>query len=96
MDGQIPKQLKSERVLRLTEIEAELRRAYYDQLVDEELQLLVESSNSDGSATGTSCRYAPIRLENASLQPGNLRTVRVVRRTMNADRTSDILEAELV
>ena len=63
---------------------------------DEELQLLVESSNSDGSATGTSCRYAPIRLENASLQPGNLRTVRVVRRTMNADRTSDILEAELV
>lgn len=96
MDGQIPKQLKSERVLRLTEIEAELRQAYYDQLVDEELQLLVESSNSDGSATGTSCRYAPIRLENASLHPGDLRTVRVVRRTMNADRTSDILEAELV
>ena len=55
MDGQIPKQLKSERVLRLTEIEAELRRAYYDQLVDEELQLLVESSNSDGSATGIEC-----------------------------------------
>ncbi len=44
MNDQIPKQLKADRVRRLTELENELRTDYYRQLVGAELELLVESS----------------------------------------------------
>ena len=44
MPDQIAKQLRSERVKRLTELEKELRSEYYQQLVGSELELLVESS----------------------------------------------------
>ena len=44
MNDQIPKQLKADRVRRLTELENELRADYYRQLVGAELELLVESS----------------------------------------------------
>lgn len=96
MDGQISKQLKSERVTLLTEIESQLRRAYYDRLVGQELQMLVEGSNADGSVAGTSCRYAPIYIESSDQQPGDLLTVRATRRITHADGTSDMLEATLI
>ncbi|OYP28370.1 tRNA (N(6)-L-threonylcarbamoyladenosine(37)-C(2))-methylthiotransferase MtaB [Rhodopirellula sp. MGV] len=67
MPDQIPGDVKNDRVHRLGEVESELRREYYDSLVGEEVQLLVESTRSlasfgtDGNQTvvrGTTCRYA--------------------------------------
>ena len=71
MDNKIPKTLQAERVAVLSELEAELRNQYYDSLVGERLQLLVESKKTlatIGSAEnkillrGTTCRYAPTEL----------------------------------
>ena len=44
MPDQIAKQVRSERVKRLTNLETELRTEYYQQLVGSKLELLVESS----------------------------------------------------
>ena len=44
MPDQIDKQVRSERVKRLTELEQDLRKEYYRQLIGCELELLVESS----------------------------------------------------
>ena len=44
MPNQIAKQVRSERVKQLTELENELRAEYYQQLVGNKLELLVESS----------------------------------------------------
>ena len=44
MPDQIAKQVRSERVKRLTNLETELRSEYYQQLVGSKLELLVESS----------------------------------------------------
>jgi threonylcarbamoyladenosine tRNA methylthiotransferase MtaB len=76
MPSQLPKSLRSERVQRLSELEDELRRNYFEQLVGRQLQLLVESSrpvtcgagpdeSKRGEITlhrGTTCRYAPAEL----------------------------------
>jgi threonylcarbamoyladenosine tRNA methylthiotransferase MtaB len=45
MDDQVPGDLKSERVQRLTELEQELRREYFASLVGQSLQVLLESEN---------------------------------------------------
>ena len=81
MEDQISKQEKSERVARLTEVETELRLKYFDSLVGERLQMMVET-NSDGFLKGTSCRYAPIQLpqsesHNNELQAGDLTDIQV-------------------
>ncbi len=80
MPDQVPKTVRSERVQRLGELESQLRRDYYRDLVGRRLQLLVESSRdfvtlpTDASrrsvpATrllrGTTCRYAPAELLDA-------------------------------
>jgi threonylcarbamoyladenosine tRNA methylthiotransferase MtaB len=73
MPDQIAKSLRSERVGRLSELESELRREYFQRLVGRRLQLLVESSrcfagfetfaessrSHDLLLRGTTCRYAP-------------------------------------
>lgn len=64
MKDQLPKQVKSERGKILAELESKLRQRYFDRLVGQELRVLVENS-SDGVSQGTSCRYAPVRIEQA-------------------------------
>ena len=86
--GQISKQEKSDRVARLTEVEAELRREYFDSLVGEELQLMVESTR-DGQQFGTTCRYAPVAILENGLQHGDLLNVKVIQQT-----AAGVLEAE--
>lgn len=81
MEDQISKQEKSERVARLTEVETELRLKYFDSLVSERLQMMVETT-ADGFLKGTSCRYAPIQLpqsesHNNELQAGDLTDILV-------------------
>ena len=43
------------------DLESDLKRDYFQTLVGERLQLLVEKVDDDGTVSGTSCRYAPIR-----------------------------------
>jgi threonylcarbamoyladenosine tRNA methylthiotransferase MtaB len=76
MSDQVPKSLRSERVKRLGDLEAQLRDRYYSQMVGRRLQLLVESSRDlidvsseqrlarepDLLIRGTTCRYAPAEL----------------------------------
>ncbi|KAA5542081.1 tRNA (N(6)-L-threonylcarbamoyladenosine(37)-C(2))-methylthiotransferase MtaB [Roseiconus nitratireducens] len=69
MPDQLPGDLKTHRVGVLGELEAELRQQYYQSLVGEPLQVLIESehpvaADSDDalprrSVRGTTCRYAP-------------------------------------
>ena len=77
---QISKKEKSDRVARLTEVEAELRREYFESLVGEELQLMVESTR-DGQQLGTTCRYAPVAIPERGLEHGSLLSVRATQLT---------------
>ena len=63
MTDQIPKSIKSQRGRVLKELETELKHEYFKRLIGERLQLLVEKVDQDGIASGTSCRYAQIRVE---------------------------------
>lgn len=63
MPEQLPKQLKTERVHRLGEVEAQLRDEYYASLAGRGLQVLVETPLEGDRCVGTSCRYAPVELE---------------------------------
>ena len=64
MPNQIPKSVKSERGKIVSHFEADLRKKYFQQLANRKLQMLVEKS--DGQfLSGTSCRYAPVRIESA-------------------------------
>ena len=83
MADQLPKELRSERVQQLTNLETELRGNYFRQLVGRRLQLLVESTRalaniaagvrSRGDQTkllrGTTCRYAPAELVDDFAEP---------------------------
>ena len=66
MPDQVSKQLRTQRVHVLGELEAELRREYFDSLVGQTEQLLVESREQfdDGQVIlrGTTARYAPAEL----------------------------------
>ncbi len=88
MDHQICKSLQSERVARLRELEAKLRQQYYENLVGQNVQVMIESDTPisavgqpDGSRLlrGTTCRYAPAELvtKDPALQVSRLATVRV-------------------
>jgi len=77
MSDQVPKSLRSERVARLTELEAELRREYYNSLIGREVELLVESHDG-GRSRGTTCRYAPGEIESVQQGPGDLVRGRVI------------------
>ena len=89
MPNQIPKSLQSERVSRLTELETELRSEYFGGLVDQNVQMMIESESqltTIGSESeqrvlrGTTCRYAPAELisDDPDFQVSKLANVRVV------------------
>jgi threonylcarbamoyladenosine tRNA methylthiotransferase MtaB len=89
MDGQVSKQEKSDRVARLSEVGDSIRRDYFDSLIGERLQMMVEST-SDGRHRGTSCRYAPVEISSEQLGHGTLVDVHV------QQQADDILVAESV
>jgi threonylcarbamoyladenosine tRNA methylthiotransferase MtaB len=66
MENQVPKSVKSKRGKELAELESRLKVEYFQTLVGERLQLLVEKCDvaDDGTAIlrGTSCRYAPVEV----------------------------------
>jgi threonylcarbamoyladenosine tRNA methylthiotransferase MtaB len=76
MSDQVPKSVRGERVARLRELEGKLRHQYFQELVGQRLQLLVETSreliglstnvsditHADRLLRGTTCRYAPAEL----------------------------------
>ena len=81
MDGQLSKQVKSQRVRALEQLETQLRERYFGSLIDRALQVMVEQQ-TDGQCAGTACRYAPVSFEAAAAGLGDLVTVR-------ADRLAD-------
>lgn len=62
MTDQIEKSVKQKRGRVLLDLETELKQKFFDQLVGQRLQLLVEKVAEDGTVSGTSCRYAQIRI----------------------------------
>ena len=82
MENQIEKSVKTERGKRLGQVEAGLKSEYFQSLVGERLQLLIESFDRESqTAKGTTCRYAPahLRIENAKQDVvGKFREVKVV------------------
>ncbi len=66
MDNQVPKPVSRERVARLGKLETELRSDYFNSLVGQHVELLVESvtdlDSGDQLVRGTTCRYAPAEL----------------------------------
>ncbi len=78
MEDQIPKHIKQQRGRAVQELETTLRSKYFQSLVGQDLQLLVEDVDAQGVARGTSCRYAPVTVVQGQLQDNDLTTVRVV------------------
>ena len=78
MDDQIPKAVKQQRGRVVQQLETELRSEYFQSLVNQELQLLVEDVDDAGVARGTSCRYANVSVAGGELKDNDLATVRVV------------------
>lgn len=64
MPNQIPPEVKADRCRRLSDLEAELRDRYFQQLIERKMQVLIESPIPErpGRMIGTSCRYAPVEL----------------------------------
>ena len=77
MSNQISKQEKADRISRLSNVEAALRKEYFEGLVGDELTVLVESAHEDGTYSGTSCRYAPVKINGNGLQKGDLARVNI-------------------
>lgn len=88
--NQIAKQEKSERVSRLTEIGDHLKSHYFDSLVGDQLQVLVESTEDD-TQLGTSCRYAPVEIRGTAQRHGELVSVRAIRRTEQGRLLANVL-----
>ena len=78
MENQIPKVIKVERGKIVRELETELRDQYHQSLIGENLQLLVEMIDDAGVARGTSCRYAPVRVEGSGMAENDLKQVQIV------------------
>ena len=74
MPGQIPHEVKQERLLKMQQVEAEVRDEYFRSLLGRTLQVMVEgeSENLPSGFAGTSCRYAPVEIEATGLQPSTL------------------------
>ncbi len=77
MGDQISPALKAERGAKLAELETELRQQYFQQLVGQRLQVLVEKADHL-EAMGTSCRYAPVRFPQGSVQEDDLVHVEII------------------
>ena len=69
MSDQIPKSLRTQRVGRLRDLDARLRRDYYGQLVGMPSEVMVEATDGDGQMTGTSERYADAVISGQSPLP---------------------------
>ena len=66
MENQIPGNIKSERGKVVKQLEAELREKYYNNLVGQRLQVLVEKVSEGfdrNAALGTSCRYGQVEID---------------------------------
>ena len=63
MADQVSEPVKADRVARLTELDAVLRRQYYSRLIGRRLRVVVEGSPHDQPhlVAGTSCRFATVR-----------------------------------
>ncbi len=79
MQKQIPKSIKTERGKRLAEVEVACQQRYFQSLVGQQLQLLVENVNEAGVAGGTTCRYAQLRCDRPTAKENDLLNVRVAR-----------------
>jgi len=77
MPDQIEKTVKQQRGKIVRELETELQRDYFESLVGEKLQLLVESVEDDGSVKGTSCRYGQVVASGVQADDNDLVDVRV-------------------
>ena len=90
MPDQIEKSVKAERGRIVRELEQQLMRQYFDSLVGQRLQLLVEGIDDDGIARGTSCRYATVQASGTGLIENELVDVNVTA------ATDDGVNAELL
>ena len=81
MPDQIEKSVKAERGRIVRELEQQLMRQYFDSLVGQRLQLLVEGIDDDGIARGTSCRYATVQASGTGLIENELVDVNVTAAT---------------
>jgi threonylcarbamoyladenosine tRNA methylthiotransferase MtaB len=74
MPDQVSTCVKADRGRRLTDIEGQLRREYFQRLVGRTLRVLVETGVDDSTdrCAGTSCRYAPVELSGNPQLSGQL------------------------
>jgi len=71
MPNQVPAHMQVARSRELAAIEAELRDEYFASLRGMRLRVLVES-HEEGEWIGTSCRYAPVAIQNGKAAAGEL------------------------
>jgi threonylcarbamoyladenosine tRNA methylthiotransferase MtaB len=74
MLDKIPHEVKQDRLMRLQQLEAEVRDEYFQTLLGRPLQVMIEGKSeylASGFA-GTSCRYAPVEIEAENLKPSTL------------------------
>lgn len=64
MEDQVDPRVKAARVAELSELGNKLRDSYYESLLGQTVQLMVETVDGQCSL-GTSCRYAPMQLQTA-------------------------------
>ena len=87
MDNQIPGDVKSSRGKIVKTLETELRADYYQKLVGQRLQVLVEKVSEGfdrNAALGTSCRYGQVEIDAEGVSDNDL--VDVVVSEARADR----------
>jgi threonylcarbamoyladenosine tRNA methylthiotransferase MtaB len=81
MTDMVAPQAKADRCNRLADLEHELRRDYFRSLIGRRLTVLVEgpSESIPGNWLGTSCRYAPVEVNQGSVTPGQLLDIQPMR-----------------
>jgi threonylcarbamoyladenosine tRNA methylthiotransferase MtaB len=69
MPNQVPKHIQQDRLRELAVVEAELREAYYRELLGRRLRVLVETPEKE-TWLGTSCRYTTVQLDASTADEG--------------------------
>ncbi len=74
MPEKIPHEVKQDRLVRLQQVEAEVRDEYFRRLLGTPLQVMIEGASEylPSGFAGTSCRYAPVEIDAENLQPSTL------------------------
>lgn len=74
MPDKIPHEVKQDRLVRLQQVEGEVRDAFFQSLLGMSLQVMIEGRSEylPSGFAGTSCRYAPVEIEAEDLQPSTL------------------------